>query len=238
MDKLIAFFSKIKTKEFWISVFNSLVWLMVLIFIIDIITKWVVQVNLGKDPLVPIKVFGDSDFLVITLSHNMGASFGMLSDGSIAQRVFWISVSVILSGVLTFFYIKQFKKLSKAYRVALALMITGAYGNMIDRVFYWKDLVGFDGVIDWISFSIFPPIFNIADASLVIGAFILIILFIIELIKDGVEKGKRGEYKYSPKEIEEMLKKEKENKDSKEVTEESKVSEETPNKENEEKKDE
>ena len=201
MDKIKQFLLSMKTKEFWLQFFHSLVWLMVLIFVIDIVSKWIIQNNLTPGQ----KVDFIPGFISFTLSYNLGASFGMGSDGSIPFRILWISISVIMSIALVFVYVKNYKKLAKSYKVALALMIAGAVGNMIDRCFYWNAIVGFDGVIDWISISFFPPIFNIADSSLVIGAAILLVLFIIELVKEGIEKGKRGEYKYSPKELEAQL---------------------------------
>lgn len=171
---------------------------MILVFIVDIVTKWAVQNTLQVGEVIPVI----PNFVSITLSHNMGASFGMLSEGTIGQRILWISISVIFSVVLTVVYIKSFKKNGKLYRIGLALMIAGAISNAIDRIFYWEALVGFDGVIDWISFSFFPPIFNIADSSLVIGAIILLVIMIIEAVQDAIEKNKRGEFTKSPKELE------------------------------------
>lgn len=234
MDKVKNLLKQIGTKEFWKKVFSSLVWLMLLIFIIDIVSKWVVQNNIPEGD----RVTFIPNFITFTLSHNLGASFGMGSDGSIGFRILWISISVIMSIVLTFVYIRSYKKLTKAYKIALALMIAGAVGNMIDRCFYWKAIVGFDGVIDWISISFFPPIFNIADSSLVIGAAILLVLFIIELVKEGIAKGKRGEYKYSPKELEKQLNEKKKTENNGEPIENSESKEEenkeeAPQKENE-----
>ena len=93
-------------------------------------------------------------------------------------------------------------------------------------------------LIDWISISFFPPIFNIADSSLVIGAAILLVLFIIELVKEGIAKGKRGEYKYSPKELEKQLNEKKKTENNGEPIENSESKEEenkeeAPQKENE-----
>ena len=46
MDKIKQFLLNMKTKEFWKEFFRSLVWLMVLIFVIDIVSKWIIQNNL------------------------------------------------------------------------------------------------------------------------------------------------------------------------------------------------
>lgn len=196
-------------------IFHSFIWVMVLVFILDITTKWGVQNNLHSDiVLIP-------NFLSITLTHNLGASFGMLSDGSIGQRVLWICVSVLMSFGLIFYYVKEYKKLNVFYRLALSLMIAGAIGNMIDRIFYWKAIVGFDGVIDWIAVILFNsyhfPVFNIADSSLVIGVCIIIVLLIVDLIKEAIEKNKQGAYSMTPTEFEEKQKAEQKKKNSEET---------------------
>ena len=207
------FFNKLFSKEGLKSFLLSFIWVAVLVFVIDIITKWVIQNSLiyerNSVTLIP-------NFLHITLVHNLGASFGMGSSGEIGWRIFWIAVSVILSGVLVFTFAKYAKKIKKSQRIALALMIGGAIGNMIDRIFYWSNIVGFDGVIDWIDFqfgSVHFATFNLADAALVIGVFLLIIVEIISLIKEVRARDKRGDYDIPPLELEEKQKENAENKD-------------------------
>ena len=66
-----SFFDKLFTKDGLKRILFSFVWLALLIFVIDIITKWVVQNNLKDNPsgvtLIP-------NFLHIILTHNLGAS--------------------------------------------------------------------------------------------------------------------------------------------------------------------
>lgn len=194
---------KLFTKENLLKAFYSFIWISLLVFVIDIVSKWCVQTNLLNDgasvTLIP-------NFLHVTLSHNKGASFGMGSNGDISWRIFWIVVSVIMSAILIFVYIKYSKKFNRLQTIALTLMIGGAIGNMIDRIFYWEAIVGFDGVVDWIDFQFGKyhfPTFNIADSALVIGVFILIIYEIYVAIKEAIAKGKRGEYDIAPNEIKE-----------------------------------
>ena len=196
------------TKESLLKIFYSFIWVSVLVFTVDIITKWVIQNNLKFD--------GDSitlipNFLFIKLSHNLGASFGMGSSGEIGWRIFWVVISIVLSGVLIYVFAKYFSKFNKTQKIALALMIGGAIGNMVDRLFYWKALVGFDGVIDWIDFQFGTwhfATFNIADSCLVIGVIILILIEIINLVKEVREKEKRGDYDLPPMELEQKQKEE------------------------------
>ena len=199
---------KLFSKENLTKFLFSFIWLSVVIFVIDIVSKWAVQNTLSADPhtitLIP-------NFLHIILVHNLGASFGIGSNGELGWRIFWISVSVILSGVLIFIYVKYFKKLNHWQAAALSLMIGGAIGNMIDRIFYWSPIVGFDGVIDWIDFqfgSMHFATFNIADSALVIGVLIIIIVEVIAMVKEAKEKSRRGEYDLPPLEVEAKQKEE------------------------------
>ena len=205
------FFKRWFSKEGLKKIVFSFVWISVLVFVIDIVSKWAVQNNRAVgDPLTLIP-----NFLHITLVHNLGASFGIGSSGELGWRIFWISISVILTGVLVFIFVKYYSKFSKTQLAALALMMGGAFGNMIDRIFYWDAIVGFDGVIDWIDFqfgSVHFATFNIADSALVIGVFIIILVEIVTLIKETREKDKRGEYDLPPAELEA---KKKENADDK-----------------------
>ena len=204
------FCKKVFSKEGLLKIIKSCVWISVLVFVADIISKWAVQNNLRYDGN---SVTLINNFLHITLTHNLGASFGMGSSGEIGWRIFWISISVVLTGVLLFIFIKYFKKFNLAQKIALTLMIGGAFGNMIDRLFYWNAIVGFDGVIDWIDFQFGKmhfATFNIADSALVIGVILIIIVEVIDIIKEVREKEKRGYYDLPPAETE---KKEKENAD-------------------------
>ena len=109
-----------------------------------------------------------------------------------------------MSGGLIAFYVIKYKKLREVEKISVALMIAGAVGNLIDRAFYWPSTTGFDGVVDWIIFVFWGhefAMFNIADASLVVGVAILIVQMFIDEIKEAIAKGKKGEYKKSPKEL-------------------------------------
>ena len=206
------FFKKIFTKENLKRFFSTYIWLIVLLFVIDIVTKWVVVKHFGvelmdrgvrhedKEVITIIK-----NFCYIGGSINNGAAFSMLA----GNRVLLLLISLVMSAGFIFFYIKEFKKLNTMYRIALALMITGAVGNLIDRAFYWPSTTGFDGVIDWILFVFWGyefAMFNIADSCLVIGIVLILVEMLIEGINEAKKKAKRGEYKYSPEELEKQKK--------------------------------
>ena len=211
MEKIGNFFKKVFTKENLKKFFKTYIWLMVLLFIVDIVTKWVVLNHFGIEAMetgrrsdsgaIPVI----NNFCYIGGSLNVGAAFSMLY----GKRVLLLIISLLMTGAFIGYYVFQFKKLTTIYRVGIALMIAGAFGNLIDRAFYWENIVGFNGVIDWIIFKFGDwefAMFNIADSCLVIGIAILIVAMIIDEIKAAKEKAKRGEYKYSPEELEKMNK--------------------------------
>ncbi len=134
-----------------------------------------------------ISVIGD--FFRITFIENPGMAFGF-NPGS--DFKLWISVfSLIASiGLIVYLYVVRNKSLS--LRIALALILGGAVGNLIDRTFYgiiYKYAPAFYGKVvdffdfDFFNFAIFGrsydrwPIFNIADASVTIGVLILILFY-------------------------------------------------------------
>ena len=219
MKKIGEFFKKVFTKENLMKFFRTYIWLMVLLFVIDIVTKWVVFNHFGVEAMVDgrrsdtgaIPVI--NGFCYIGGSINNGAAFSMLA----GNRILLLLISLVMTGLFIAYYVSQYKKLETAYKVGLALMISGAFGNLIDRAFYWPSITGFDGVIDWIIFKFGSwefAMFNIADSCLVIGIIVVVIKMIVDEIKAAREKAKRGEFKYSPEELEKMNN-EKENEETK-----------------------
>lgn len=176
----------------------------VTLFIIDIVSKWLVQSFCT--PFVPVTVI--PNFFYITLSYNTGAAFSLGANWGIGGRILGILISVFLSTVIIFYWIKNNKEFSNFERAVAALMSAGAVGNLIDRAFYFEAITGFDGVIDFFQFylgggpdspnkNMFNPFatFNFADACLVIG----IILFLIILIVQMVKQGKNSELRSDPR---------------------------------------
>lgn len=198
---------KIFTKENMKKFFRTYIWLMVLLFVIDIVTKWIVVNHYGVD-LMNRRVSHDSpevitvikDFCYIGGAINNKAAFSLGPN-----RWILLAISIIMTTAFIIYYVHEFKKMNTTTKVALALMIAGGFGNLIDRAFYWPSTTGFNGVVDWILFVFWGhefAMFNIADSCLVIGIIILIVEIVIDEVKNTIEKGKKGEYKYSPEELE------------------------------------
>ena len=143
------------------------IWGIVLILVIlslDQASKyWVLNhldlLTIGKIEISPI--------FDLTMVWNYGVSFGALKAHADWQR--W--GLVIMSGVIaTIFAVWLFKAQRRQTFIALALVIGGAIGNLIDRV-------RFGAVADFLDFSgfFFPWVFNVADAAITIGAILLAI---------------------------------------------------------------
>ena len=140
-------------------------WITLLFLVIDQVTKhWVANsMNLYES----INVL---PFFNITYVHNLGAAFSFLADQGGWQRWFFTAVASIASVVFIIWLAKTPKE-QPLLAIALACMLSGALGNLIDRV-----LFGY--VIDFLEFYIDTfkwPVFNVADSIIFIGAALMII---------------------------------------------------------------
>lgn len=140
-------------------------WLTVIFLIIDQITKqWVANTFDYRETLAVLPFFN------ITYVHNPGAAFSFLADQGGWQRWFFTAIAAIASIVFVIWMAKTPKQ-QALLSIALAFILSGAMGNLIDRV-----LFGY--VIDFLDFhwqgSHFAA-FNIADSAIFIGAALMII---------------------------------------------------------------
>jgi len=106
----------------------------------------------------------------LTYVRNKGAAFGFLHSAPEAFRTpFFLAVPVIAIFVIGYLFY-QLKETEKSSAWALSLILSGAIGNLIDRV-------RFGYVVDFLDFYYEPwghwPAFNIADSAIVIGVFLL-----------------------------------------------------------------
>lgn len=105
-------------------------------------------------------------FLSFTYVENFGIAFGMFKN----QRLFFIISTIIIAALVLFFIFKTYRK-QVFLSLCLSLIFGGAVGNLIDRI-----RLGY--VVDFIHFHFFPPVFNLADSAIVIGAIILSIAIV------------------------------------------------------------
>ena len=143
--------------------------------IIFVIVDQIVKVVLSSKMVVNQTYIIIKDFFSISLVHNTGAAFSILSGNT------WI---LILIGVLALIglilYISKIEVIDDIDMYVYALLIGGITGNLIDRIIH-----GY--VIDYLSFKFgnyYFPIFNFADICIVLA----ILIILIKMIKEDVWK--------------------------------------------------
>ena len=147
-----------------------------LIFVFDQAVKWVVTypLNLRGQPEWTIRI---TDFFNLRWVENNGVSLGLLSASSFWGR--WLLV-LLTGAIATFVTIWLWKERKRADSIALALVLGGALGNILDRV-----RLGY--VVDYadLHFGEFRPflVFNVADAAITIGVLLLLVRAL--LMRDG-----------------------------------------------------
>jgi signal peptidase II len=136
---------------------------------LDIVTKYLVVANLFEHQR--INVFGS--FVQLILLYNKGGLFGIMQ----GYQGFFLIVSILVLGLMIAYYVFE-KKKNITFCSAMALIISGALGNIIDRV------SGKPGVVDFIYIGSDDfyrwPAFNVADAAIVAGAVLLLVFYYFE----------------------------------------------------------
>jgi len=137
--------------------------------VLDYFTKiWAVDTLKGKADITVIEGFFDLSYL-----ENRGAAFGIFQ----GRAYLLAAVTLVIMGILLFNYYKA-KKKTWLLTVSTSLILTGAVGNLIDRVRF-----GF--VVDFISWHwkdvYYFPSFNVADICITIGTGLLVIYILKEV---------------------------------------------------------
>lgn len=129
------------------------------------------------------------DFFRLTFVENPGMAFGY-DPGS--DFKLWISVFSLVASIGLIFYLYLVRHQFLSLRIALAFILGGAVGNLIDRmfygVFYGYAPLFYGKVVDFLDFDFFNisvlgrtydrwPVFNIADAAVTIGVLVMIIFY-------------------------------------------------------------
>lgn len=138
--------------------------LIVLLIAIDQISKLLIIKYLTIGQEIPFI----KNILSITSHRNTGAAWGILGE----HTFLLIIVSILAIGLMGYM-MKDFNlKTNRWYSISMIMLVAGAIGNLIDRVFRHE-------VVDFLKFEFINfPIFNFADTLLTIG----VIVFIIDLL--------------------------------------------------------
>jgi signal peptidase II len=140
-------------------------WLALIGLVIDQATKLYVLANFKLHESVNVLPFFD-----FTYVQNKGAAFSFLSSAGGWQRWFFTIIAVSISGLLIY-WLRGLHKSQKSLSIAYCLVLSGALGNLIDRLSY-----GF--VVDFLDVYYKThhwPIFNVADMAICCGAFLIIL---------------------------------------------------------------
>lgn len=145
-----------------------------ILVIIDQVTKYMAVLNLK--PLYPKSIPIIKDVFELLYVENKGIGFSLL------QGMPWIfiPVSAVITVLVVLMMVRSPMRKNPLFSGACSMIVAGAIGNMIDRVFS-----GY--VVDFLYFKLINfPIFNFADCCVVVGAALLFI-FILFCMKEDEE---------------------------------------------------
>jgi signal peptidase II len=134
------------------------------VVLVDQLTKLAVERGFDYGDVRPI-----TGFFNLVLTYNKGAAFSFLASASGWQQHFLTVVGLLASVFILYLLARHGHQ--RLFALALALILGGAIGNVIDRVAYGH-------VIDFLDFHVAGwhwPAFNVADSAIVGGALLLIV---------------------------------------------------------------
>jgi signal peptidase II len=139
-------------------------WLSLLALILDQASKLAVDGSMQLYQSIQIMPYFN-----LTYVHNTGAAFSFLSEAGGWQRWFFAGLALVISVAIAF-WLTRLKKHETLLAVALALVLGGAVGNLIDRLVYGYVIDFLDVYYqDW-----HWPAFNIADSAITLGVVLMV----------------------------------------------------------------
>ncbi len=146
--------------------------LALLVVLLDQLTKYWVSTRLGYG-----EARAYTGFFNLVLAHNRGAAFSFLAGAGGWQRVLFIGIALVAIVVISALLARHAG--NRLFCLALALILGGAIGNVLDRI-----VLGH--VVDFLDFHFAGwhwPAFNLADSAITVGAVLLVV--------DGFRPGAR-----------------------------------------------
>jgi signal peptidase II len=154
----------------------------------DIISKAIVVAKMPDHE--PIRLLGG--FLTITYTRNGGAAFSI---GTSMTIIF----TLIAAGVIVYILRAARNLRSVGWAIALGLLLGGATGNLVDRIF--RAPAPFQGhVVDWIELPHWP-VFNLADSSIVCAGVLVVLITMRGIRLDGTRPAADGDAPEEPSEL-------------------------------------
>jgi signal peptidase II len=150
------------------------------VFAADIITKALVVMHLRPEQ--PVHLL--DNVLMLNLLRNSGAAFSVGTGNTIIFTA--IAVGVVIYITRTARNLR-----SIGWAIALGLLLGGALGNLVDRLFRAPGFLRGD-VVDWIELTRYWPVFNLADSAIVCGGILTVLLAMFGHHLDGTHGDRRA----------------------------------------------
>lgn len=166
-----------QSRTFKIKIFILPIIIIGLLTALDQLTKFIITGNFSLYETKPVI----EDVFAITYIQNTGVAWGMFKGKRV---IFLVLTFIALLFAFRIYYNVHDKKKYIPIRICLILLISGALGNMLDRI-----RLGY--VVDFFSFELINfPVFNVADIMVVVSIFLLFFLLL---------------FKYSNEEFDEIM---------------------------------
>jgi signal peptidase II len=147
----------------------------VVVLALDALTKHLVVQHLEHRD--PVRLLGGA--LLLNVSRNSGAAFSFAQGATIVFTLVALAVIVVI--------VRTARRLdSAAWATSLGLLLGGATGNLMDRIFRAPG-IGRGAVVDFIDFRVWP-VFNLADSAIVCGGVLAVLLSLRGIEVDGTRK--------------------------------------------------
>ncbi|MBE6036745.1 MAG: signal peptidase II [Clostridiales bacterium] len=143
---------------------------------LDQYSKYLVRTGMSLGETIPLL----EDIFHLTYVNNYGAAFGIFQ----GKQVFLIIFTLIALVGIAVYLFTQRKKLNWYLLLAMALVVGGGIGNLIDRIV-------FGYVVDFLDFRLWSPVFNVADVGVCCGCALMILG--VFLAEPKYKKRDRGE---------------------------------------------
>ncbi len=160
-------------------------WLSLIIVLLDQATKWLVMT--GFEPFEVVEIVPN---LNLTLMFNTGAAFSFLAEAGGWQRWLFAALALAVTGALVV-WLLRLRTQERTLALALALIIGGAVGNLIDRVLLGHVIDFIQVYLPFLPLAIFNPwpAFNVADSAISIGVVVLLIATLLAQDERPVQSG-------------------------------------------------
>ena len=142
---------------------------------LDAFTKYLVVAHL--EHRAPVRLLGGA--LLLAVSRNSGAAFSFAEGATVVFTAVAVAVIVVI--------VRTARRLgSRGWAVTLGLLLGGATGNLVDRLFRAPG-PGRGAVVDFLDFRVWP-VFNLADSAIVVGGLLAVLLSFRGIELDGSRK--------------------------------------------------